>query len=60
MVQPLWIEQSSPALQAGVSTSFTKVAFIISHPNDVQSDRSSLEHIPLNSHYQLRFSEDTE
>jgi len=26
MVQPLWIEQSSFALQADVSTSFTKVA----------------------------------
>ena len=28
MVQPLWIEQSSSALQADVSTSFTKVALI--------------------------------
>jgi hypothetical protein len=29
MVQPLWIEQSSSALQADVSTSFTKVALLV-------------------------------
>ena len=28
LAQPLWIEQNSFALQANVSTSFTKVAFI--------------------------------